>query len=174
MLIPTWRLILTGGAIVVLIAGGIGLVAAAGAPVAVAPSPVSATATANPAATAGAEWQKQRDRLERRGAFAGKLLRLGRHLVHVEATVTDRDGKLIVIWLDHGTVQAAGNGSVTISETGGGTQTVKTDDATIVRVGREDGTLADVTAGDDVFVQSRVDGGASLAKRILIVPTQGG
>jgi hypothetical protein len=171
MLIPTWRLVLTGVAIVLLVVGGIGLVAAAGAPVTVAPDPVSVAATASPSATAGAE-RHQRERLGHRAAFGAKLLRLGRHLVHVEATVADRDGQLLVIWLDHGTVQSAANGSLTISETGGGTQTVKTDDATTVRVGREEGTLADVTAGDEVFVQSRVDGGAALAKRILIIPVK--
>ena len=172
MFIPTWRLVVTGAAVVVLAAAGIGLVAAAGRPAALAPNTVSAAPTAAPSSTAKPD--RQRNHLERHGAFAAKLLRLGRHLVHVEATVTDRDGQLIVIWLDHGTVQAAGNGSVTISETGGGTQKVKTDDATIVRVGREDGSLADVTAGDEVFVQSRVDGGAALAKRILIIPAQAG
>jgi hypothetical protein len=171
MSIPTWRLVLTGAAVVVLAAAGIGLVAAASTPAPLAPT-VSAAPTAAPRSTAKPD--RQRNRLEHHGAFAAKLLRLGRHLVHVEATVTDRDGQLIVIWLDHGTVQAAGNGSVTISETGGGSQTVKTDDATIVRAGREIGTLADVTAGDEVFVQSRVDGGVALAKRIVIVPAGAG
>ncbi len=66
----------------------------------------------------------------------------------------------------------AGNGSITIAETGGGRETISTDDATIVRVGRADGTLADVTAGDEVFVQSRVVHGLPVAKRILIIPAR--
>jgi hypothetical protein len=104
--------------------------------------------------------------------LGARLLRLGRHIVHVEATVTDRDGKLITIWLDHGTVQSVGSGSVTISETGGGSQTLKTDAATIVHLGKADATLADVTAGDEVIIKSRVDGGGALAKRILIIPAR--
>jgi hypothetical protein len=51
---------------------------------------------------------------------------------------------------------------------------MQTDAETIVRVGREDGTLSDVTAGDEVFVQSRIDGGNALAKRILIIPAKPG
>jgi hypothetical protein len=49
---------------------------------------------------------------------------------------------------------------------------LKTDDATIVRIGREKGTLADVTAGAEVFVRSRVDSGGALAKRILVIPAR--
>ena len=57
-------------------------------------------------------------------------------------------------------------------EAGGGTETVSTNDATIVRAGREKGALGDVKVGAEVFVQSRVDGGTTLAKRILVVPAK--
>jgi len=168
MRIPTWRLILTGGAIVFLVGAGIGIVAAGSAPTPAVPNSIAAAPTAAPSGTTSPE-RPAKERLERRAALGAKLLRIGRHLVHVEATVTDRDGNLVVLWLDHGTVQSAANGSVTLTETGGGTQTVKTDGDTIVRVGREDGTLTDVTAGDEVFVHSRVENGVALAKRILII-----
>jgi len=170
MRIPTWRLVLTGGAVVGLVAAGIGLTAAANAPSA-APAGVAAAApTSAPGATVAPQRVRAGEQLGERAAWGARILRLGRHLVHVEATVTDRDGKLVTIWIDHGTVQSVGSGSVTVSESGGGSQTLKTDDATIVHVGREGGTLADVTAGDEVFVQSRVEGGNALAKRIRIVP----
>ena len=169
MRIPTWRLFLTGGAIVVLGAAGIGLVAAASTPPSSTADVVSTRATPGPGGTATPSRRLGRERLENRAAWGARLLRLSRHIVHVEATVTDRDGNLITIWLDHGTVQSAGAGSLAISETGGGTQTVKTDADTIVHVGREDGALADVKAGVEIFVQSRVLDGAPLAKRILVM-----
>ena len=169
MRIPTWRLVLMGGAITILAAAGIGLVAASGGTETPAANVAIAAPTAGPNATAGAG-----DRLGKQGLRAGlrgaRLLAAGRHLVHAEVTVTDRDGKLIHLQFDHGTVQSIGGGKLTIAEAGGGTVTVSTDDATIVRAKRQKGDLADVTVGAEVFVQSRIDGGTTLAKRILVVP----
>ena len=170
MRIPTWRLVLTGGAVVMLAAAGIGLVSAAAAPIAPTTGIGEAAPTGAPRSSASPERQRARERLGERQAWGARLLRLGRHIVHVEATVTDRDGNLVTLWIDHGTVQAISSGSLTVSETGGTTQTLKTDGATIVHLGREDGSLADVTAGAEVFVQSRVDGGSALARRILVIP----
>jgi hypothetical protein len=84
--------------------------------------------------------------------------------------VTDKDGQLVTLQLDHGTVQAIGAGTVTISEAGGGTETVSTDDATKVFLGKAAGKLSDVKVGAEVFVQSRIDGSTTLAKRLLVVP----
>lgn len=175
MRIPTWRLALTGAAVTTFAVVGIGLVAAASAPPPAAPGAVAAEATRSPDASAQPDRPARHERLgERRAGWGPGLLRIGRHLVHAEATVVDRDGNLILLWLDHGTVASVARGSLTISEAGGGSKTVVVDEATIVYVGRVDGTLADVTAGDEVFVQSRVDGGTVLAKRILIVPARPG
>jgi hypothetical protein len=170
MRVPTWRLVLAGGVVVILAALGIGLVAAANAPAALRSNVAAAVATPGPAATTEPGRPEQDRRGERREAWRVRLLRIGRHLVHVEATVTDKDGNLIVLRFDHGTVQSFNGGSLSISEAGGGTGTVTTDDATVVHVGRADGMLANVTVGDEVFVQSRVDGNKTLAKRILIIP----
>ena len=126
MRIPTWRLLLTGGAVVVL---------------------------------AGL-----RNRLG-----AGRLLRIGPQLVHADVTVS-RNGQLVNLQLDHGTVQSIGGGRLTISEAGGSTVTVSTSDATKVHIGRSDGKLADVKVGAEVFVRSLVDGGTATAKGILVVP----
>ena len=174
MRIPTWRIALSGAAVVTLAAVGIGLALASSAPATTPPSAIGAVDTPAPDSTARPDRRFGRDGTDRQGR-AGRgprLLRLGRHLVHAEATVTDKDGNLVTLWFDHGTVATAGNGSLTIAETGGGTETISTDDATIVRVGRADGTLRDLTAGDEVFVQSRVVNGAPVAKRILIVPAR--
>src|SRR5262252_3884024 len=153
MRIPTWRIVLTGGAIVILAVAGIGFAAAA----TTTPAPAANVAAAAPTASPGT------DKPAAGGMFGGlraklreaRLLKLGRHLVHAVATVTDKDGNLI-------TVQSIGNGTLTIAEAGGGTQTVSTDDATIVRLGKTLGKLGDVKTGAEVFVQSRVDGGTTL------------
>ncbi len=174
MHIPTWRLVLAGGAITILAVAGLGLVAGS----TMQKLPASNVVVAAPAASGAPVASGKPDRPgsapklgtvgERLGG--ARLLRLGRRLVHAEVTVTDKDGKLILLQLDHGTVQTVGDGSLTIAEQGGKTEVVSTDDGTIVRVGREAGHLSDVTVGADVFVQSRIDGGSPLAKRILIVP----
>jgi hypothetical protein len=171
MRIPTWRLAVTGGAVITLAVVGIGLVAAANVPPSTMTNPVSAEATRLPGASGRADRRSGQERLrERRAGWGPRLLRIGRHLVHVEATVTDRDGQLVTLWLDHGTVQSVGDGFITISEAGGKTEKLMIDDKTTVHVGREDGTLADVTVGDEVFVKSRVEDGTALARRILIIP----
>lgn len=163
MRIPTWRLVLTGGAIAVLAVAAIGLVAASSAPAAPAANLAAAAATPAPASNDGPT----------DGFRGARLLRAGRHLVHAEVTVTGRDGQLVQLQLDHGTVQSIGGGTLTIAEAGGGTETVSIDDATIVHVGRRDGELGDVSVGAEVFVRSRLDGGTALAKRILVVPAAG-
>jgi hypothetical protein len=166
MRIPTWRLVLTGGTIAVLALAGIGLVAATNTPSAPAAPVAAADPTAAPRASgatrAGAGGLRD-------GWGAKRLLRLGRHLVHAEVTVTGRDGALVSLQLDHGTVQSIGGGRLVIAEAGGGTETVSTDDATRVHVGRTKGGLGDIKVGAEIFVQSRVDGGTPLAKRILVV-----
>lgn len=183
MRIPAWRVALSGGAVTVLAVAGIGFAAAAGAP-----ASQSTTGSANGATTTAVAVDTDTDLAlelaadvesnDRLGvADAGKLrrmLRFGRHLVHAEVTVTDRDGNLVHLQLDHGTVQSIGGGTLVIVEAGGGTESVSTSDATIVRVGREKGDLGDVTVGAEVFVQSRVDGSTVLAKRIIVIPAPSG
>ena len=112
MRIPTWRLVLTGGAITLLAIAGIGLAAAAGAPVQPAASVATAEQTGRPdAAGAGQQGggqqgaRQQGEARLRDGARGPRLLRFGRHLVHAEVTVTSRDGKLVHLQLDHGTVR---------------------------------------------------------------------
>lgn len=175
MRISTWRLALTGGAIIVLAVAGIGLAAAASSRGPAANLAAAASPTANPDASTGADRAATHERLARLrdGGWPGRLLRAGRHLVHAEITLTDRDGKLVNLQADHGTVQSVGAGSLTIGEAGGGNETISFDAATLVYVGREDGDLGDVAAGAEVFVLSRLDGGAALAKRILVVTADG-
>jgi hypothetical protein len=196
MRIPTWRLALTGGAIAILAVAGIGFAAASSAPTAPAGAIGGSAATgttnvattdlatdvatdvADPGTGLALDFAAGVQANERLGpAAAGRLARImraGRHLVHAEITVTDRDGNLVHLQLDHGTVQSIGGGTLVIAEAGGGTETVSTGDATIVRVGRTKGDLGDVTVGAEVFVQSRVDGSTVLAKRIIVIPAAAG
>jgi hypothetical protein len=162
MRIPTWRLALTGGAIVILLLAGLGLAFASTAPTTPAANVTSAASTAAPNSgpAAGARGK----------ARIARLLKIGRRLVHADVTVVGKDGQLVHIQRDHGTVQSIGDGTLTISEAGGGTETVSTDDATKVFVGLSAGKLADVKVGAEVFVRSLVDGGTTLAKRIIVVP----
>ena len=178
MRIPAWRVALTGGAIIVLAAAGIGFAAASGAPSQQATTSALANATTTDSGTIDGDLEfnlaadvELNDKLA--PTEAGKLqrlLRIGRHLVHAEVTVTDKDGNLVNLQLDHGTVQSIGSGSLVISEAGGGTETVSTGDATKVHLGREVGDLGDVTVGAEIFVQSRIDGGTVLARRIIVIP----
>jgi hypothetical protein len=170
MQIPTWRIALTGIAIVVLLAAGIGVVAASTAtpstPAAAAPAAATAAPDASSApAKPGSGLRRFLLNHPQIAAAAGRA----NHLVHATATFTDKDGNLVTIQVDHGTVQAIGNGSLTIAEAGNATVTVSTDDQTKVFVGRTAGALSDVKVGDTVFVQSRIDG-STLAKHILKVP----
>lgn len=172
MHIPTWRFALTGVAIVVLLAVGIGFVAASSNTASHPGLAAVAAASTNPG-TSGDPTGKGGRGL--RALLHGKGLRgLGGRIVHVTATVQDKDGTLIQLQLDHGTIQAIGGGSIMVAEAGGTTITVNTDASTIVRTGRTKGTLGDLKVGDNVFVQSRIDGGTTLAKHILKVPTASG
>jgi len=90
--------------------------------------------------------------------------------VAVSAVFLDKDGTLVEIQLDHGTISAIGGDSISISEAGGSTVTVDTDENTVVHLGREKGSLDDLAVGDEIYVHSRVDGGTALAKHILKKP----
>jgi hypothetical protein len=164
---------IVAGGIAVLTVTSLGLVFAAAAPAPVAEITQAAPTTQADATGASTDARPRLglavDRLQRR---AGWWLRVARHLVHAEATVTGPDGELIVLGFDHGSVTSIAGGTLTLAEEGKTTRSVSVDDATIVYVGREDGTVDDVTAGAEVFVQSRVDGGTALAKRILVVPSK--
>jgi hypothetical protein len=171
MRIPTWRLALTGGAIVILLALGIGFVTASTAAPASQGSAAQAAGSAAPDASGNPDRPGGRLRglLGREGRLA-----VGRRVVHAVATFQTKDGTLVTIQIDHGTIQSIGSGTVTVAEAGGTTVTVSTDSSTIVWIGRTKGALTDLKVGDTIFVQSRIDGGTTLAKRVLKVPTATG
>lgn len=184
--IPRWRIALTGAAIVILAIAGIGVVSAGSSGV---PTVADNAAqdvvgrvpdAASEAATSNAEEQAldaalnaapaaERDGA-RTGEHAGPLGRWAlRHLVHAVVTIEGKDGELYSIQLDRGTVTAVDGDSLTISEAGGSSVTVALNEDTRVREGRERSNLDAIDVGEEVFVQSRIDGN-TLAKRIVIIP----
>ncbi|MBI3751374.1 MAG: hypothetical protein HY263_06925 [Chloroflexi bacterium] len=166
MRIPAWRLALTGAAIVILAAVGVGLVAASSnGPAAPASDPAAAPAASPAVGGDAARHPGLRKLLGRVGPAA-------KHFVNGTLNYVDKDGAIVTIQLDHGTIASIGSGSITISEAGGRQVTVSTDTDTVVRLGGGAGLgkLSDLKAGDEVFVQSRIDGGSTLAKHILRVP----
>ena len=175
MRIPTWRLMLTGAAIVVLAALGVGLVAASSNPPAAQPAPAAAAPSTAPDSSAPAGGTL-RARLAARLGQALAARPLAKRLVHATVTVTDKDGNLVTFQLDHGTIAAIGGGSLTIDEAGGSSVTVSTDANTVVRLGggAGKGTLGDLKVGDQIFVQSRLTESSALAKHVLRIPTSTG
>jgi Domain of unknown function (DUF5666) len=169
MRIPPWRVALTGAAIVILLLVGVGLVAASVA------GPAASTQgnVAAPAAT-GAPSTTDRTGLRERiaGILGRRVGRAAQHFVDGTLTFTDKDGNLVTIQLDHGTIASIGSDSITIAEASGRQVTVSTDATTVVRLGGGAGIgkLSDLKVGDQVFVQSRLDGSTTLAKHILRVP----
>jgi hypothetical protein len=162
---PRWRLAIVAGALLLLTGLGAGLVQAA-------PSPASAAATSSaPAAepdSPGPLGERLRALRDRFGD--GRLARFRQHLVHGTFTVLGRDGELVTIQLDHGTVAAIPDGTITIAEAGDTSVTVNTTDDTKVRKDRAPSLLAALDVGDEVVVHSIVEEGAATARFIVVPP----
>jgi hypothetical protein len=168
---PRWRLSTVAGALLLMTAVGAGLVNAA-------PSSPSSTAAATVPAQAaesdapgllGERLRALRDRFGDRFGD-GRLARFRQHLVHGTFTVLGRDGELVTIQLDHGTVASIADGRITIAEAGDTSVTVNTTDDTKVRKDREPSSLAALEVGDEVVVHSIVEEGAATARFIVVPP----
>jgi hypothetical protein len=163
---PRRRLAIVAGALLLLTVAGAGLAEAAPSSTpAVAAAPAPAEPTPDQPGPLGERLRALRDRIG-----AGRLGRLREHLVHGSFTVLDRDGELMTIQLDHGTVAAIGDGSITISETGGTSVTVGTSAETRVRKGGEPASLAALAIGDEVVVHSVVEDGSVMARFVFVPP----
>jgi hypothetical protein len=152
---PRWRLAIVAGALIILSTVGVGLAQAAPAPAV----PSASVAEAAPPLLG----ERLRERVGERGPG-----RLGRHLVHGTVTFVGRDGELVTLQFDHGTVSAIGDDTVTIAEAGGASETVATTAETRVRKDRKPAKLTDLAVGDEVFVVSVVDGGTATARGIVV------
>ena len=184
MSIPRLRLLLVSCALIALFAVGAGLVQAASATPLAAAGTTSGTAAMSSMFTSpdGSVPASERTRTLRGRLDAADLGRLWRHLVHGAVTVMDRDGKLITLQFDRGTIDSIDGHSITIGEAGGSSVTVGTTTDTRVRKGRASSTLAALVVGDDVVVVSVLEGGSTTARSItvpsprpkpLVAPTPG-
>jgi stage V sporulation protein SpoVS len=98
-----------------------------------------------------------------------RRLAAARKLVHATVVVDlPKLGGLTTIQLDHGTITAVSATSLTVSETGGTTATIKLGDETRVRKHGAKGAVADLKTGDEVFVMSKVEGGAAEAYLVVV------
>ena len=154
------RLAVVAGALVTLSVVGAGFAQAA---------PASPQSTAAPSATdeqppLGERFPRLRERL---GEFG--FGRFARNLVHGTVTVLGRDGELVTLQFDHGTIAAIDAGAISIDEANGETVTVATTDDTRVRKGRRPSSLEQLPVGSDVFVTSVVEDGRARA-RLIVVP----
>lgn len=155
------RLALVAGALVLLSIVGAGLAQAAPAS---SSASNGATLTADEPSGDGERFPRLR---QRPGEFG--FGRLARNLVHGTITVLGRDGELVTLQFDHGTIAAIGEGSLSISEANGQTVTVATTDETRVRKVRQPSSLGELKVGTEVFVTSVVEDGSATA-RLIVVP----
>lgn len=176
MAISRWRLLLTGGAVVLLVTLVVGLAQAAGPRAADA----SREGVARQAGTDGTlpaglleepDDDDDGDDEHRRGA--GILRRLGRgldRLVHAEALVDVPERGLTTFAADRGKVTAIDGSKVRITQAGGRAAEFTTDDETRLRKGGERSPLSALAVGDEVLVFSVREAGAQAfeARRIVV------
>jgi hypothetical protein len=176
----TRLLAITGAAALALTTGLAGIVVGAGLPAPAAPAAQAPGAAQPPAADISdidlaSLSQALAPDVAADPAAAARLAALrqrlaglrGRNLVHAEVTV-DRNGTLVTLDVDHGTITAVGSGSLTIKQAGGGSRTIATSDATRVRKDRGKAALTDLATGDEVFVLGKVDGGKVTATLVVV------
>jgi hypothetical protein len=98
-----------------------------------------------------------------------RRLAAGDRLVHGTVLVDlPALGGLTTIQIDHGTIKAVGPTSLSVSETGGTTATDSVGDETRVRKHAARATVGDLAVGDEVFVMSKVAGGATEAYLVVV------
>jgi hypothetical protein len=98
-----------------------------------------------------------------------RRLAAGSRLVHGTVLVDlPALGGLTTIQVDHGTIKTVGPTSLSVSETGGTTATVSLGDETRVRKHAAKAKVGDLAVGDEVFVMSKVAGGATEAYLVVV------
>lgn len=171
MKIARWRIVLAGGAALLLAVAGIGLANAAAPSTPASPTGLPAIADA-PAVLDGADADALlagEPAAGQAGGLAALRTRLGPRVVHAEWIVDRGDAGLVARQLDRGTIASIAGRSLTIAEAGGRSVTVAATDATRVRRNRQRATLADLRVGDAVVVLSTVVDGAATAT-VVVVP----
>ena len=110
------------------------------------------------------------DQTTKPAAAAGRLRHLAawQRLVHATVVVDLRQGGLTTIQLDHGTISAVTATRLTIKEAGGGSVTVTLGDESRVRRDGGKAKVADLKTADEVFVLSKIEGGAAIAYLVVV------
>jgi hypothetical protein len=161
------RVLLVGGIVAIGVLGGSTLVwNARGASPTVAPA--TSAISANPGDDGSTRASRTEDSARARLGFRP---RLGRHVVHAVVTV-ERNGDLLTFQVDRGSVTSIADGKLTISEQGGASVTLATNDQTRVRRDGRKISLLELKSGDEVYVISRVsaDGGPVVVR--VVAPTK--
>jgi hypothetical protein len=115
-----------------------------------------------------------------RGDRGARILERVDGLVRQELTTVDDDGAVTVQRVEHGTVSAVAEGSISITLPTGEAVTIVTDDDTDAygwdtddRPMREEIELTAIVAGDDVMVWSLSEDGAGfVAERVAVLPAE--
>jgi hypothetical protein len=165
MTIPRWRLAIVAGALLMLTTLGAGFAQAASSSASVATAAGTPAAESDQPGPLGERLRALRDRFG-----DGRLGRFRQRLVHGTFTVVGRDGELVTVQVDHGTIAAIGDGTMTIAEAGNTTVTVTTTSDTNVRKDRAPSSLAALEVGDEVVVHSIVEDGTATARRVVVLP----
>jgi hypothetical protein len=161
MTTPRRRLALGGGALVILLAVGVGFVQASS--VGAGSVPATANVAAAPVtATDGTD-----------ALLAARPMRGRGLVVHATLTIDSPKDGIITVQIDGGTIAAVDGHSVTIAEKGGGSVTVAIDTDTRVRRDRKRAAAAALKVGDAVRVVSRVAGGGGATARVIAVAAPG-
>jgi hypothetical protein len=97
--------------------------------------------------------------------------RLGRHVVHAVVTV-ERDGALLTFQVDRGTVASIAGGKLSVSEKGGASVTIATNEQIRVRRDGKKIALTDLKSGDEVYVISQVPASGDPVAIRIAAPTR--
>ena len=89
--------------------------------------------------------------------------------LHEERQVQQRDGTVLTVALQGGTITALTDGSVTVESADGFSRTYAV--TTETRIATPSGTLADLASGDAVLVEAVVEGDTATAVTIRTAPT---
>jgi hypothetical protein len=98
------------------------------------------------------------------------LRRLGaaRRVIHATVLVDLPKAGITTIQIDHGTISAVNATSLTVAETGGGSPSVTLGADTRVRREGQKAAVADLKAGDEVFVMSKVESTGAVAYLVVV------
>ena len=159
------RVAVVGGVAMVALGTVAGVSLAAGTP--------SSDSAGNPTASSSVAPADSGAPVERGAELQRSALRFRvRAIVHGEATIQTKRQGLVTVRVDRGTIRSLTADHLTLDEAGNRTETITLEQATRVRRDGKRVTAGELHVGDDVRVISRVDRGASIAVRVVVLPAR--